>query len=244
MPEARPSIPSAACSPTALCNMLASLAVLVGFFLPHSVGCDHSQHRPVTIAISTPFDTNIVALLCLWPYGFALYTCAAFIMLALVRPVWIARALLMLPVGFAIALTIGWGIVLFSEADESRIAMVIAAMIAPLGTLVAFRMLWLARADEITAAAAWGQGFLCVLAIFSLRWFWFPPVSRMLIGGWFSIGSLLWMMIASWTWFIRARHDLIDRSCPRRPFQISLGQIVAAITMTAIALTYWRQIAG
>ena len=135
-------------------------------------------------------------------------------------------------------------LVLFRDTEDSRAAMLVAALVAPPGTLIALRMMWLLRNGNAAAAAAWGQGFLCVLAVFSLRWLWLVPIDRMLWGGWLSMISAGLMMVASWTWAKRARHDLHDRSNPPLPMQISLLQIVLAITVTAVALTYWITFAG
>jgi hypothetical protein len=118
--------------------------------------------------------------------------------------------------------------------------MLIAVIVLPPVTCVATRMVWLSRSGRIAAAAAWGHGFACVLAAFSLRWFWFPPVVRMLWGGFLSIGAALLMIMASCCWIYRARHDLSDRSSPPMPVQVSLNQVIWAITIIAIALSYWR----
>jgi hypothetical protein len=48
------------------------------------------------------------------------------------------------------------------------------------------------------------------------------------------------MMLASWTWTTRARYDLYDRSADPLPFQVSLRQMIIAVTVIAVALTYWR----
>ena len=121
--------------------------------------------------------------------------------------------------------------------------MAMAATVAPIGACVVARMVWLYRSDQMMGAATWGQSLLCVLAVFSLRWFWFPPVTRLLWGGTLSIAASILMMLASWTWVTRTGHDLFDRSIEPVPFQVSLRQIMLGITLTAIALTYWRAIA-
>jgi hypothetical protein len=119
-------------------------------------------------------------------------------------------------------------------------AMIIAVIVLPPVTCVATRMVLLSRSGRIAAAAAWGHGLACVLAAFSLKWFWFPPVVRMLWGGCLSIGAALLMMMASWCWTYRARHDLSDRSSPPMRVQVSLVQVIGAITIIAIVLSYWR----
>ena len=215
--------------------------MLAGLFVPHSVGCDDQSHRPISIAVETVANQeNFLRLVFLWPYGFAFATLSCIGILVIWRPACFDKALLLLPITFAFGLSICWTLLLFSGAPDSRAAMTIAAITAPLGTAVGARMLWLYRAEKITAAASWGQGLLCVLAAFSLRWFWFPPVTRLLWGGVLSIAAAILMMFASWTWTTRARYDLIDRSTDPLPFQISLRQIIIGVTLTAIALTYWR----
>jgi hypothetical protein len=237
----RPSLKSAAASPTALSNLVACLALLASLFLPHSVGCDGVSHRPISIASESLSGSNSLGLLVfLWPYAFAFVTLLLITSLVLLRPQWFDTALLCLPIAFSMALVVCWTLLLFSGTSDSRFAMTMAALLAPIGACVALRMLWLYRAGDITAAATWGQGFLCVLAAFSLRWFWFPPIKSLLWGGTVAIGSAIAMMLASWTWTTRARYDLYDRSADPLPFQVSLRQIIIAVTVIAVALTYWR----
>jgi hypothetical protein len=59
-----------------------------------------------------------------------------------------------------------------------------------------------------------------------------------------SMGSAVVMMLASWTWMTRARYDLFDRSHAPLPFQVSLRQMIIAVALTAIALTYWQVFSG
>jgi len=51
-------------------------------------------------------------------------------------------------------------------------------------------------------------------------------------------------MLASWIWPTRARHDLEDKRVVPNRFQLSLRQIVVAVAVCAIALTYWRNLAN
>jgi hypothetical protein len=122
--------------------------------------------------------------------------------------------------------------------------MLIAAVAAPTGTCIAARTWWLFRESKLLSAAAWAHGYLCVLGAFSLRWFWFPPVSELKWGGYLAISGLMLMMLASWIWPTRARHDLEDKRVVPNRFQLSLRQIVVAVAVCAIALTYWRNLAN
>lgn len=240
----RPAKRSAVISPTASTNLISSALVLAGLFLPHSVDCDRQAIRPISIVnrVVERSDkaSDYLALAILWPFAFAAVTMLMFIVLVILRPSWYAHALLGVPLFTACALIFGWCLLLFSNADTSRYAMLLAVMILPAGGCVAARVLWLYRAGKIVAAATWAQGMVCVLAAFSLRWFWFPPVTRLLWGGILTIACCCLMMVSSWCWINRARHDLFDRSSAPPPFQISLRQVVWAITLVAIALTYWR----
>ena len=240
---ARPSKGGAVASPTALSNLIASSILLAGFFLPHSVDCDDQSHRPISIAKKVVTETSepseYLALAMFWPFAFAGLTLVVIVVLVFARPRWVEHALIGIPISMTAALAFIWFLFLFSGTSGSRMAMAIAVTAVPAGTCVALRMIWLCRSGRVAAAAAWGQGFLCVLAAFSLRWFWFPPITRLLWGGVLSIGSTMLMMFASWYWITRARHDLYDRSLKPLPFQISLRQMIIAITLTAIALTYW-----
>ena len=239
----RPSIPSAATSPTALSNLLASLSLLICIFLPHSIDGD-TLYRPVTLLADFLSEEHaVLRLIVLWPYWFAIATLAVTGTLVLLRPAWFAKALLGLPIACGLALTSSCMLLLFSQTQESRSAMAMVAIVVPIGACVVARMVWLYRSDQMLAAATWGQGLLCVLAVFSLRWFWFPPVSRLLWGGTLSIVASTLMMLASWTWVTRTGRDLCDRSIDPAPFQLSLRQIILGVTLTAIALTYWRVIA-
>jgi hypothetical protein len=237
----RPSVKSAASSPTALSNLFASLAMLATLFMPHSVGCNDQSVRPISLVTAVVSETDAIGILIfLWPYLFAVVTLLLIATLVLLRPPWFDKALLILPIGFSSLLGVCWAMMLFSGRSDSRAAMLIAAIIAPIAACVAARMFWLYRAGEITAAASWGQSLLCVLAAFSLRWFWYPPIKLLLWGGFVAIGSAILMMLASWTWMTRARYDLYDRSSEPIPFQVSLRQIIVAVAVVAIALTYWR----
>ena len=238
-----PSIQSAVSSPTALSNLLVSFSLLVCSLFPHSVG-DNTPNRPFSLMTDLLSQENpVLLLMVLWPYWFGCATLAVMSTLAVLRPAWFAKALLGLPIACGSGLVLLWTVLLFSQAEESRRAMAMAALIAPIGACVVARMVWLYRAGQMIAAATWGQSLLCVLAIFSLRWFWIPPVTRLLWGGMLSITALILMMLASWTWVTRASYDLVDRSIDPVPFQVSLRQIILGITLTAIALTYWRVVA-
>lgn len=240
----RPTIRSAALSPTALSNLAASLALFGCLMLPHSVGCNDQRVRPIALVADGVAAGELFQLVVLWPYAFALATILTFATVVVMRPTWFDWALLLLPVGIAVVLLIIWLALLVSTPQESRDAMLVAAIIAPFGAIVAARMIWVYRRGDTAAAAMWGQGFLCVLGTFSLRWFWFPPIKVMLWGGFLSICCLILMMMASWTWPTRAHHDLLDRSVAVKVFQISLRRIILAITAVAIALTYWKAFAN
>ena len=240
----RPTKSEAISSPTALANLIASAILLAGFFLPHSTGCDDQSHRPISIARAVISESHepgeYLALAMFWPFAFAGLTLVVFIVLVVIRPPWVEHVLIGLPITVTAGLAFTWVLFLFSGTTGSRMAMAFAVIAIPAGACVAARMIWLYRLGHVAAAAAWGQGLLCVLAAFSLFWFWFPPISRLLWGGVMSIGSTMLMMFASWCWITRARHDLYDRSSKPRPFQVSLLQMILAIALTAIVLTYWR----
>ncbi len=238
---ARPTMKLAAFSPTAIAHWVACLSLLVCLFVPQTAESGNQPVGPMTVAAETARQgQGAIALIVLWPYLFALVTLALTTALVIGRPARLDRVLLMLPIGFSLVLWAGWVVMLFSDSTASVAAMEIAAIVVPLATIVALRMLWLCQDGLVTSAAAWGQGFLCVLAIFSLAWLGVSPDSQWLVGRWIAIGSAAAMMLASWTWITRARHDLLDREMPADPFQMSIQQLVAAITITAVALTYWR----
>ncbi len=240
----RPSIKVAATSPTAFTNLIAALALLACFFLPHSVGCNDRTLSPLAVSVGIIGESNkpteILMLAVLWPFALAAATLIVFAVLVVLRPPWYWRALFALPLGSAGILSVIWLMFLFVGTDASRVAMATAAIVWPTATCVGARMWWLYRRGDVMAAATWGHGMFCVLAAFSLRWFWFPPITRIVWGGYLAIASALCMMLASWTWTTRARYDLYDRSTAPAAFQISLRQIVIGIALTAVALTYWR----
>lgn len=245
---ARPTIAAAARSPTALSNLIASFIVLACFFLPHSTDCDKRTQRPVSLSsvvvADAPIGTKFFVSVVLWPYAFASGTIVLMMAAILTRTDRLERLFLSFPVAVAGILTLAWLVLLFAGRDGSRFAMMTAAVAAPTGTCVIARVWWLYRDGRLLSAAAWGQGYLSVLGAFSLRWFWFPPVSQLRWGGYLAIGGLLLMMVASWTWPLRAKHDLVDRRIVAQRFQISIFQIVLAVTLSAIALTYWRLFTG
>ena len=229
-------------TPTALWQLIPSLTLLACFGLPHSVSIDGEVIRPFELPQHTE-GKMFVAATCLWPYVFALATLVLTITLAVLRPSRIETWLLVLPVTFSAMLTMAWVLVLFSDTDGSRLAMASGAMVTPLAMFVVLRMFWLYQSGQTAWAAVWGQGFLWVLAVFSLRWFWWPPVDKMLPAGWISIGAAAGMVLASWTW-PRARHDLVDNQCRSEVFQISIRQIAMAITAAAVGSAVWRYLAG
>jgi hypothetical protein len=244
--DSRPSLTAAALSPTALANFIACLAMLSCLPLTLSAGDGPSRdwnHSAVAILVSATQQFSL-ALLYLWPFLFAFCTLLLTAVLVIIRPSWYDRALLALPILFALFLTTGWVLVLFSDTEDSRAAMMVAALVTPPASVIALRMMWLGCRGELAAAAVWGQGLLCVLAIFSLRWLWLLPIDRMLAGGWLAMISAGLMMVASWTWGKRAGYDLHDRSSRCLPLQITLRQIVIGMTLTAVALTYWITFAG
>lgn len=230
-------------TPTTLANLLASFLLLICVLYPHSIG-DETTTRPLNVMMELLSEQNAILLLTvLWPYWFAGATLVVIITLAALRPVWYDKALLGLPTAFGLGLALLWTMLLFSRTDESRSAMLIAAIVAPVAACVIGRMVWLYRSGQVLAAASWGQRLLCVLSVFSLRWFWYPPVTRLLWGGILSIAASLAMMLATWTWVTRARHDLFDRSVAPMPIQVSLREIILGMTLVAIALAYWRVVA-
>ena len=238
----RPTFGQAARSPTALWNLAASFLLMACFFLPHSTGCDLQVHRPLSIAtaFAADQDSGLMVYVIFWPYAMATLTFVLFVALVMRRPRQIARPLLALPLIGVVAWMVVGAILLFSGRDGSRTMMIIGATTFPFGTFVAARMYWLCRRGEVLAAAQWGQGWWCVMAVFSLRWYWFPPVNRLAWGGVLAIVAALLMMFASWTWPLRARHDLSDREVQPEPFQVSILQLISAVSLTAVALTYWR----
>jgi hypothetical protein len=171
-------------------------------------------------------------LITIWPYGFALATMSTVLVLVWLRPAWWQRAMLGLPFVWAGILVALWAVLLFSDADNSRMAMLIAALIAPPLVLCIARMLWLCREEKSLWAASWGYSFICVLAMFSQRWL-IPSTDW---GASLSIVALTLMMLASWTWGARARYDLFDRSQPPQRIQLSIRQIALGISLVAIVL--------
>lgn len=236
----RPSVLSAAASPTSILSTSASLVLAVSFFLPHSVNADLPD-RPAEMLMSFfSGENSVLLLMILWPFWFAMASLLLMVTLVYSRPKWLAKALFALPVTVATTLALLWCVLLFSRAEDSRSAMAVAAIVAPVGACVFARVTWLWRIGRITAAATWAQSLLCILAMFSLYWFWFPASTHLLWGGGLAIMAALVMMIASWTWESRARHDLYDRSVCPAAYQISLRQIAVAIALAAISLTYWK----
>ena len=235
----RPGILAAAVSPTALSNLLCSVLLLVSPLFPHSLDTELSTigllHHRVAAGSGALADAVV-----LWPYQLAMWTFLVTLALIILRPWWFDRALLAIPTIAASMVITQLLLLLFSDADMSRTVMSIAAVVAPIAAGVGGRMLWLWRAGDWVAAATWGQSTLCVLGVFSLRWFWFYPVTVLHWGGVLSIISLLLLMLASWTWVSRARHDFRDRSSAPIRFQISLRQIIVAVTAVAVSLAYWQ----
>jgi hypothetical protein len=244
---ARPSIASAAKSPTALSNLVASFLLMAGLFLPHSVSCNDETIYPrmhVQEAIegvgSNP--SALVSLIFVWPYLFGGLTFCLFAIFVVLRPRWFAKALFVPSgVGFLV-LAIAWVLLLFGGRQESREALWIAVIVLPSAAYVAMRILAFCRDRRWVAAATWAHGLVCVWSVFSLRWFWFPPISYLRWGGVLSIIAAVLMMLASWTWTVRGEYDLVDRCREQTPYQISLRQIIFAVTLTAIGLAYWRAI--
>ncbi|GAA5505020.1 hypothetical protein [Novipirellula caenicola] len=237
----KPSLKSALSSSSAISNLVAALALVSCVLLPHSIGCDDKIVRPVdVIGDELSKGPPLVTLTFFWPYLFGLCTFVFFVVLVIVRPPRIERMLLSLPLGFMLYLTAIWCLLLFSSSSESRIALVIATFIVPSATLVAIRMTWLWIDDRKIAAAMWAQSYLCILAIFSLRWFWILPIKQMLYGGVLSMIAAAAVMVASWTWPCWIEHDFCDRNHPARQFQITLKQIILGILVIAIAMTYWQ----
>lgn len=229
-------------APMPLSQLVTTLAMLACLWLPHSLADDGVMRRPAAVAENFE-EKTIVPAVSLWPYLFAMCTLVATVSLAVFRPRRVEALLLGVPLAFFVLLTGSWFLVLFSDADGSRMAMASGAMVAPLATLVVLRMYWLYQVGEIIWVATWGQGFLSVLAVFSLRWFWWPPVEQMLPGGWISVAAAVGMVLASWTW-PRTAHDLIDPRIPAKTFQMSIFQISVAIGMFAMAAAVWRYLAG
>jgi len=237
----QPSLKAALVSPSAISNLVAAIALLGCVLLPHSIGCNDTVVRPVdVIGKEIAEGTALVTLTFFWPYVFGLCTFLFFIALVVIRPQRIERVLVSLPVGFLLYLSAIWCLLLFSSSGESRAAMVIATFVVPSATLVAIRVTWLWIDDQKIAAATWAQSYLCILAIFSLRWFWMLPIKQMLYGGVLSMIAAAAVMIASWTWPCWIEHDLSDRNHPSQRFQITLKQIILGVLVIAIAMTYWQ----
>ena len=243
-----PTSGRAAGSPTAICNLLASVIILTCFFIPHSIDFDNHSHRPIDIlgaALSEKSPSEMLSIgLMFWPFAFAAGTFAVTIYLIFAKSANLAKSLLSLPVSAFSLLITAWLILLFNGRDESRAAMTIAAIVAPSGTCVAARIHWLVSESKFLQAATWGQGYLCVLSVFSLRWFWVPSISELRWGGYLAITGFLLMLVASWTWPTRAKHDLVDTHAIAKPFQMSILQIASAIMLSAFAITYWQLLAN
>lgn len=245
--SARPSIASAAKSPTALSNLVASFLLMAGLFLPHSVSRNEKTFYPrthVRVVIdgvgSEP--SALLALIFVWPYLFGGLTFCLFAIFVVLRPRWFAKALFVPSgVGFLL-LAIAWVLLLFGGRQESRVALWVAVIVLPSAAYVALRTLAFCRDDRWVAAATWAHGLVCIWSVFSLRWFSFPPIFSLRWGGALSIIAAVLMMFASWTWTVRGEYDLVDRCREHIPYQISLRQIIFAVTLTAIGLAYWRAI--
>ncbi|WP_442511072.1 hypothetical protein SH528x_002735 [Novipirellula sp. SH528] len=237
----KPSLKAACVSPTAISNLVAALALLACVLLPHSIGCDDTVVRPADVIVAEIAEgAPLVTMTFFWPYVFGLCTFLFFIALVIIRPQRIERVLLSLPICFLLYLTAIWCLMLFSSSVESRAAMVIATFVVPSATLVAIRVTWLWFDSQKIAAATWAQSYLCILAIFSLRWFWMLPIKQMLYGGVLSMIGAAAVMIASWSWPSWIEHDLSDRNQPAQRFQLSLKQIILGMLVIAIAMTYWQ----
>ncbi len=123
-----PSIQSAVSSPTALSNLLVSFSLLVCSLFPHSVG-DDTPNRPFSLMTDLLSQENpVLLLMVLWPYWFGCATLAVMSTLAVLRPAWFAKALLGLPIACGSGLVLLWTVLLFSQAEESRRAMAMAAL--------------------------------------------------------------------------------------------------------------------
>lgn len=245
----RPTFLAAAFSMTSVCTVASSFVVAICMFLPHALDVRNDQITPAfafwdTICYESELSIDGLATLTLffWPYAFAMTTTVLFVVLVCSRPQWFEKALMGLPLVTAIAMGFAWTVLLFSGSSNSRMAMLIAALVASVGMPVLARVWWLWRTDEFIAVATWGTSFVCVLAMFSLGWFCFPRKIPLLLGGMLSIAAMVLMMLSSWLWIVRLRHDLFDRSAPCRLPNISLRKIMMLVAMIAIFFAYWRAI--
>lgn len=239
----RPSFLDAAFSPTVTASVASSLLLLVTFFLPHSWDTSGNVSRPVWTALDLlrgRTDHTILSIAALWPYTYATLLCAGWMHIARRRPVDPRRNLLALAVGSAIGLLGLWLLLLFGGSESSRVAIGAAAVVMPLAMASGPRVWWMYRSGYLGSAAAWCHSLICVLAAFSLRWCWIPDVDQMAWGGWTAIAATLLMMVGSWAWRPRARHDLVDRGTPADPIRFTVAQILLCITLSAIALAFWQ----
>ncbi|WP_146524245.1 hypothetical protein [Novipirellula artificiosorum] len=205
--------------------------------LPHSIGCQDQVVRPIALVQEEVSQGSLVySTFFLWPYFFGFTTFVVFAAMVGFRPKNLSRILIALPILFGIYLTALWGIFFHNDDD----GWALFAFVFPGGLFVLVRMVLLIRQGQTLKAAAWGQSFLCVLAIFSLRWWWMPPVKKLLYGGVLSMVAAAAMMVASWTWPSLAEHDLSDRNTPPQPMQFSLFQMIVATSIIAALITLWR----
>lgn len=239
----RPTLGQAARSPTALWNLLASLLLGVSLVFPHRFLAARiravlaADRVPSTAAQETADHWHVLLL---WPYAFAWGTFFFFAALVVFRPRGAARSLVWLPLLMACALGLVWFALLFSGSVGSRMAMWSAVLAAPFTGYVVIRSMALVQQGRPLAAAAWGQSLLCVLAMFTLRWLWFLPTAGFRWGSVISVLAAAAMMLASWTWEVRAEHDLANCAAPHPVFQVSIRQLVLAVAWIAIGLAYWR----
>ena len=235
IPRHRPSVVAALLSPTALTNLLAAVAVVVCQFFPRTGEID-----ALSIDDSVAANHRAIYIASFWPVGLGLCTFSVMLTLGFLRPSEVSRLLMSIPMASASVLGICWALLLFSDTAGSGWAMILAAIVVPCGTLIALRMWWLWTNQDPANAAAWGQGFLCVLAIFTLHWFYESANTRWMWGSWLSIAATASLLIASWTWPTRATYDLSDRKCEPQAFRITLRQLIAAAAVCAVAMTYWE----
>lgn len=239
----RPSVGQAARSPTALWNLLTSLLLVVSLLFPHRFAAASLRSRSAGEVVDPTAGQETAELwqcLLLWPYLFGLATFLVFAVLVVRRPRSAQPALVLLPLLMSGGLAAAWFALLFSGSFGARIAMWSAVLAAPLTAYVVMRAMSLYRNGRVLAAAAWGQSLLCILAVFTMRWLWFPAAEEFRWGSIVSVLAATLMMLASWTWEVRAEYDLTDRAAPHRTYQISIRQLVWAVALVAIGLTYWR----
>ena len=246
----RPSLKQSFISPVVLLVFVSTLLLQVSFFLPYAAGPQRLESgepmQPGRLAIEVFFGhastRPMQALTLLWVYLYSWILVATLLMLAWRRPQWFDKALLAIPAVGIAGLSVLWWLLLFSGASGSRAAMGIAVVVMPLGACMISRSLWLLQSRQALAAACWGHSLLCILAVFALRWCWYPPLGSPGVGCVVGIVGALGLMVASWLWPLRGAFDLFDRSLSPRAPQTTIWRLGIATALAAVGLVYWRAV--